>query len=482
MIRMRRAPASFLLSMALAAGALLAGTPAAAAPRELPPEVVESLQRASVPPEALAVAIQEAGGAVRVAHRAQQPVNPASLVKLATTYAALDLLGPAYTWTTPVWLDGTVRDGVLDGRLVIQGRGDPKLVTERLWLLLRRVRALGVTEVRGDIVLDRSAFVVPDRSPAEFDGEPFRPYNVQPDALLVNYKSLLLTFTPDPARGIAAVAAEPPLAGVRIDATVPLADGPCLDWRSALRAEFADPSQVRFAGAFPAACGERSWAVAYADPKSFNARAIEALWRELGGLLSGAVVDGRAPAGVKPSFELASPTLAEVVREINKFSSNAMAQQLYLTLGLERRGAGTPEAAREVLRQWLIEHAGEAAAEAVLDNGSGLSRDARMSAALLARLLQRAWSSAVMPELVASLPVSGLDGTLRRSKAPAGRAHLKTGSLRDVAGIAGYVLSDSGRRYVLVALIQHPNANAPEARAALDALVRWTARDLGAAR
>lgn len=468
--------------MALAAGALLAGAPAAAAPRELPPEVVESLQRARVPPDALAVAIQEAGGAVRVAHRAQQPVNPASLAKLATTYAALDLLGPAYTWTTPVWLDGTVRDGVLDGRLVIQGRGDPKLVTERLWLLLRRVRALGVTEVRGDIVLDRSAFVVPDRSPAEFDGEPFRPYNVQPDALLVNYKSLLLTFTPDPARGIAAVAAEPPLAGVRIDATVPLADGPCLDWRSALRAEFADPSQVRFAGAFPAACGERSWAVAYADPKSFNARAIEALWRELGGLLSGAVVDGRAPAGVKPSFELASPTLAEVVREINKFSSNAMAQQLYLTLGLERRGAGTPEAAREVLRQWLIEHAGEAAAEAVLDNGSGLSRDARMSAALLARLLQRAWSSAVMPELVASLPVSGLDGTLRRSKAPAGRAHLKTGSLRDVAGIAGYVLSDSGRRYVLVALIQHPNANAPEARAALDALVRWTARDLGAAR
>ncbi len=477
MIRMRRAPASFVLSIALAVGAR-----AAAAPRELPSEVIESLQRASVPPDALAVAIQEAGGAVRVAHRAQQPVNPASLAKLATTYAALDLLGPAYTWTTPVWLDGTVRDGVLDGRLVIQGRGDPKLVTERLWLLLRRVRALGVTEVRGDIVLDRSAFVVPDRSPAEFDGEPFRPYNVQPDALLVNYKSLLLTFTPDPARGIAAVAAEPPLAGVRVDATVPLADGPCLDWRSALRAEFADPSQVRFAGAFPAACGERSWAVAYADPKSFNARAIEALWRELGGLLSGAVVDGRAPAGVKPSFELASPTLAEVVREINKFSSNAMAQQLYLTLGLERRGAGTPEAAREVLRQWLIEHAGEAAAEAVLDNGSGLSRDARMSAALLARLLQRAWSSAVMPELVASLPVSGLDGTLRRSKAPAGRAHLKTGSLRDVAGIAGYVLSDSGRRYVLVALIQHPNANAPEARAALDALVRWTARDLGAAR
>jgi len=107
----------------------------------------------------------------------------------------------------------------------------------------------------------------------------------------------------------------------------------------------------------------------------------------------------------------------------------------------------------------------------VLDNGSGLSRQTRMTAQWLAHLLQHAWSSPVMPELVASLPVNGLDGTMRRSRAPAGRAHLKTGSLRDVAGLAGYVLDDNGRRRVLVAVIQHPNANA--ARPALDALVQW---------
>jgi len=172
-----------------------------------------------------------------------------------------------------------------------------------------------------------------------------------------------------------------------------------------------------------------------------------------------------------------SPPLADVVRDINKFSNNVMAQQLFLTLALQRQPGqpATAEAARALLRDWLVARTGELPPGTVLDNGSGLSRDARLSAALLARLLQQAWSSPAMPELISSLPVNGLDGTLRRSRATPGRAHLKTGSLRDVAGVAGYVLSDSGRRYVLVAIINHPNANA--ARPALDALVQWSLRD-----
>lgn len=93
----------------------------------------------------------------------------------------------------------------------------------------------------------------------------------------------------------------------------------------------------------------------------------------------------------------------------------------------------------------------------------------------MARLLLQAYDSPVMSELMSSLPITGLDGTLRRSRATPGQAHLKTGSLRDVNGVAGYVLSDSGRRYVLVAIVNHPQAAA--ARPALDALVQWTLRD-----
>jgi D-alanyl-D-alanine carboxypeptidase/D-alanyl-D-alanine-endopeptidase (penicillin-binding protein 4) len=448
---------------------------AAAASAGLPAEVGAALDRAKLPRQSLVAVVQEVGTPqARLVWQADQPVNPASLTKLFTTFAGLDLLGPAWSWSTPVWLQGRVHDGILDGNLVIKGSGDPKLVLERVWLMLHRVQQLGVREIRGDIVLDRSAFVVPDQNPGDFDGEPLRPYNAAADALLLNYKSVVLTFTPDPARGVALVASDPPLAGVQVDASVPLRAVPCDDWRATLKADFSDPARIAFAGPLPIACGEKTWPVAYADPKRYNERVLAGLWREIGGSLTGTVHDGSAPAG-PPTFVLTSPPLADVVRDINKFSNNLMAQQLFLTLGLVQRASGTSEAARDVLREWMALRLGPAAAQSVIDNGSGLSRDTRISAAAFARLLQVAWASPVMSELMSSLPVSGLDGTLRRSRATLGRAHLKTGSLRDVNGIAGYVLSASGRRYVVVGIVSHANAGA--ARPALDALVDWAADD-----
>ena len=473
-------PRSLSLAASLSALLLLAPAPAAAAP-VLAPEVEQALRREGVPLDAVSVLVQEVGsGNTRLTLNAQKPVNPASLAKLLTTYAALDQLGPAFTWKTPVWLAGRVQNGVLEGSLHLQGRGDPKLTVERLWLLMQRVRQMGVSEIRGDIVLDQSAFVVPEASTAAFDNEPLRPYNVRSQALLLNLSAVLYTFTPDPARGVAVVSAEPALQGVQVDASVPLTAGPCVDWRGALKATPSDSERMRFGGSYALACGERVWPLAYPDPKLYAARLLATLWQGAGGRLGGSVREGPAPEGVKPSFEIASPALAEVVRDINKYSNNVMAQQLLLTLALQRPGAtsATPEGGREALRQWLAQRLGESPEVlqgVVIDNGSGLSRETRVSAAMLGRVLQTAWSSPVMPELIASLPVNGLDGTLRRANSRAGMAHLKTGSLRDVAGIAGYVLGASGRRYVLVAVINHPNANA--ARPALDALVQWTIDD-----
>ena len=405
-------------SRRLALLALLVSFPVIALAR-LPGEVYSALDRAKVPPEAVTIVVQEVGVVrPRLAWREATPVNPASLTKLVTTYAALDLLGPAWAWSTPVWLQGTVSDGVLDGNLVIKGTGDPKLVPERLWLMLRRVQQLGVREIRGDIVLDRSAFVVPEQNPADFDGEPLRPYNVRADALLLAYRSVLLSFTPDAARGVALVGVDPPLAGVHADASVPLSAGPCADWRGELKADFSDPSRLRLAGSFPASCGEKAWPVAYADPRSYNDRMVSALWRDMGGKLSGSVRDGVAPA-TAPAFTSVSPALSEVVREINKFSNNVMAQQLFLTLASSRAtgGPATPAAAREVLRRWLAARLGELPPEVVIDNGSGLSREGRVSAQWLGRLLMSAYDSGWMPELMSSLPIAGVDGTLRRSRA-----------------------------------------------------------------
>lgn len=444
----------------------------------LPPEVDTALQRAGVPREAMVAVVHEVGAPEpRLAWQPQLPVNPASLMKLLTTSAALDLLGPAWTWNTPMWIQGTTLNGVLDGNLVIKGTGDPKFVQERLWQALRRLQQLGVREIRGDIVIDRSAFKLPPHNPAAFDAKPYSPQNTGADALLFNYKSVQLTFTPDTTRGLAIVSSEPPLAGVRIDLTVPLSSGPCGDWRDALRPDFTDPLRIRFMGHYPAGCLEQLWQIAYADPASYSARVLAGLWREMGGKLIGRVREGLAPAD-PPSLQVPSPPLAEVVRDINKFSNNVMAQQLFLTLPVVQRGGpGTPEQARDLMQAWLAERFGETARGAVIDNGSGLSRDTRLSAQLLARLLQAAYAGPSMPELMSSLPVSGVDGTLRRARNGAtGKAHLKTGSLNGVAGIAGYVLSNAGRRYVLVAIVNDTNANL--ARPALEAMVQWTANDV----
>ena len=470
----RAAAAPLLLSLLLS----LSVSAPRAAPAALPPTVAAALDRAKLPRDAMVMMVQEVGtGTPRLAWQVDRPMNPASLMKLMTTFASLDLLGPAWRWSTPVWLQGTLRDGVLEGNLVIKGSGDPKLVIERVWLLLRRVQQLGVREIRGDIVLDRSGFAEPEASAFDFDGEGLRPYNVRADALMLNYKALAFTFTPDPARGVATISTDPPLAGVGVDVSVPLAGGSCNDWRGALRADFADPLRLRFAGNYPAACGEKVWPVAYADAKRYNERAIAGMWLDMGGRLRGSVHDGVAPA-TAPTFTLSSPTLAEVIRDINKYSNNVMAQQLFLTLALTQHGSGTPEVARDLLRQWAGDRLGPtAAAGLVIDNGSGLSREGRVSARLLAQLLLAAWASPVMPELMSSLPVSGVDGTLQQSRATLGRAHLKTGSLRDVAGVAGYVLAYSGRRYVVVAIANHANANA--AGPVFDALVQWTANDSG---
>ena len=466
---------------------------------QIPAVVDAELARAKVPQDAVALLVLDANhpsAPPRLAHRAGVPMQAASVIKLVTTYAALDLLGPAYTWATPVFVEGAVRAGVLSGNVYIQGQGDPKLVLERLWLLLRRLQGIGIARIQGDIVLDNSAFEAVATDPAAFDGEPLRPYNANPDALLINYKTVLMTFTPDVARRLARVQFDPPLWGVQTQGTVALQSGPCGDYRAALKAALADPARIAFAGAYPADCGEKVWPIAYADPASYAPRAVRGLWRSMGGALNGTVRYGQVPAALlaaPPALEVRSAPLAEIIRDINKYSNNVMAQQVFLTLGRDASGSvGTLAASRAVVQRWWQERianktgtAAEAATDAStnasmeplnFDNGSGLSRQERISARALGQLLQSAYRSPLMPELMASLPISGVDGTLKRAKfAKPGSAHLKTGSLNDVSAIAGFVHGASGKRYVLVALANHPNAHA--ARAAFDVLVNWTAQD-----
>ena len=447
---------------------------------DLPPPVRQALRQAQVRPNAISVLVAPADGErPRLTHRDAEPMNPASVMKLFTTYAGLQLLGPDHVWRTRIYTDGALQGGLLTGTLVVRGSGDPKLVVERAQALVAQVRAAGVQDIRGDIVLDNSVFeVTPRQQP--FDDEPLRPYNVAPDGLLMNFRSIIFTFTPDAASGRAMVRSEPPLAGLQVPASVPLRSGPCQDWRSGLQANFDDALRPRFVGSYPASCGERPWPVAFGASDQYAPRMFEALWRQGGGALSGQVRWGSLPAQARMLVEHESLPLKDVIADINKMSNNVMAQQLFLTLSSELGAPGRFETSRLRLSQWWRQQfPGQAAP--LVDNGSGLSREERSTARSLTQLLAQARRDPQAQAFSHSLAIAGVDGTAvrmaeRMPQSPLiGRARLKTGSLRDVASVAGYVQGESGAMYTVVAIINH--ANASQARPALDKLLDWTARD-----
>jgi serine-type D-Ala-D-Ala carboxypeptidase/endopeptidase (penicillin-binding protein 4) len=436
---------------------------------DLPKASAEALRKASIPQSSVGVWVQEVGAASPVvALNGRAALNPASTMKLVTTFAALELLGPAYRWKTEAYLDGD--------NLVLRGRGDPKLNAESFWMLLRNLRGRGLRELRGDVVLDRSFFAPAQYAP--LDDDLYRTYNVAPDALLVNFKALRFTFVPEPDKGVR-IYVEPSLPGLQVTNSLRLGAGTCPDGNRALReltqASFEPrPPRAAFSGIYPLACGEREINMALHDPQDYFAAMMRQLWAETGGSWKGEVREGIASPSARLVYVHESEPLAEIVRGINKYSNNVMARQLFLTIGGEIGGApARAENAARIVREFVAAKK-IAASELVLENGSGLSRIERISAEHMAALLQAAWRSPVMPEFISSLPVVAADGTMQKrlkNQRVAGSAHVKTGLLSDARAIAGYVLDRHGRRYVVVMFVNH--ARARDADAAQDALLEW---------
>ncbi|MFZ2268300.1 MAG: D-alanyl-D-alanine carboxypeptidase/D-alanyl-D-alanine-endopeptidase [Azonexus sp.] len=456
----------------------LAGLSLSALADGLPPGVLNALKAAKIPAASVAVVVQPVDNATPLlAHNAAQAMNPASTMKLVTTYAALDLLGPAWTWKTTAWIDGAPSDGRLAGNLYLKGSGDPHFAIEHLAALLRQLRVRGISHIAGDIVLDRTVFSVPAIDPGAFDDKPMRPYNVGPDGLLINFRTIGFTLQPD--NGKPRLLMETPSDGLRIDNRLQAANGACSsDWKDLITVRLIpenNGNRLEFSGSYSALCGEKTLNLAPLPADAQAGGLIRSLWRELGGTLGGQVRNGTIPVGSQQVARHESAPLADAVREINKYSNNVMARQVFLTLGNDN-SAATAERSRQRISDWLNARALRFG-ELVLDNGSGLSRSERISAGNLNRLLLDAWKNPVMPEFVSSLPIVGIDGTMKKrltASEASGRAHIKTGTLDGVKAAAGYALDAQGRHYVVTFLINHPRAQAGSA--AIDALLLWVAQ------
>ena len=470
---------SALFRNALVVGAVLwaAGVGAAPLPRALD-FVVDNFK---IPPTAYSLYVREVGKQEpALAVNPDAPFNPASVIKLFPTLAALELLGPAYRCKTEAYALGNISGKTLQGDILFKGYGDPHLVIEDFRKIPEELRRQGIRDISGDMVIDDSYFAVPDEDPGAFDGRPYRTYNVLPNAFLVNYKAVYFHFYPAANGRNVIVHPEPELAGLQIDNRLRLRRSSCRGFQRGIAMRVADAEKadrITFSGNFPTGCRH------YILPRSaltHNAYAFgifNSTWQQLGGSIAGGVRNDRAPTGQAPLLTRRSKPLSDIIKLINKFSNNVMSRQLLLTLGAELRGQpGTPEKGIAVIREYLNSR-GMDVETLKIDNGAGLSRTARASSSLLADMLEYAMQTRYRWEFVSSLAIPGVDGTAKnrlKYKTAAGFAHVKTGTINDVSAMAGYVQARSGRLYVVSGILNHRDAHRGSGKELMNALIIWT--------
>ncbi len=451
----------------------------------LPAAVTTLLRAASLPDDALAVMVRRVSdGAVIFSHQPQRPMQPASTMKVLTAIVGLEKLGPAFQGRVELRTAAPIVDGVLRGDLVLQGFSDPDFAWRDLQNMLETLANQGVRELAGDLIVDRTHF-----SPARFDvgvppfdESPEFYYNVIPDALNLNANLLQFDFSSDGATVRAKFT--PALEGVSVASQMTINDATCAKWEDTWKPPVAKKLdngaiEIELSGAFPKNCTitEKLNVIDRAD---YAERLFRAQWRAIGGRFTGNVREANAPTGTRLLAQHRARPLAEVARDINKNSDNLFTRLVFLSLGAAKPNVPSLPAAEAEVRAWMGQHR-IASDGLVLENGSGLSRTERISANQLTAILRAAANSKWAPEFMASLPIVAVDGSMRnrlRDSAARERARIKTGGLRNVSAIAGYVPDANGELCVVAAFINDDKkgSGAP-ARAVLDGLLDWVARE-----
>ena len=469
----------------------------------MPQTVATSLERNQIPKDSVSISVVEIESARPGKHvaknilnwRSTEAMNPASTMKLLTTLAGLDILGPQYRWRTNIYTDGAIRQGTLKGNLYLQGTGDPKLIPEELAKLMKSLQALGIQKIDGNLFFDRSAYAPNVMEHNTIDGEALRAYNVPPDPLLYAFRTLSFQIGKSRTADFIDIAYTPVLSQLKIDNQMQLVDRPCDSWKSNIRFNL-DPEGAtktdqllvaQFSGAFPNACKGVNYNVVALDANTFLTQGFVAAWEQSGGTWAKAPIgkNGAVPLAARLLLQFEGINLGDDVLDINKYSNNVMARQLLLTLALEKMGKpATTTNGELVIQSWLKQNSLDFPG-LVIENGSGLSRNEAITAEQMNQLLLTARNLSVGDVFYNSLPIAGTDGTMRNrlmtqlrkflhlKKKP--EARIKTGSLADVRSISGYVMSKSGKLYAVTSFINHPNAwRGLEAH---DQLLSWLLED-----
>lgn len=476
----------------------------------LPPPVKKALKAANLPESSLSFSISKVSkknttATNKLDWQSHVAMNPASTMKLVTTLAALDLLGPQYRWKTNVYTNGNIQQGVLYGDLIWQGSGDPKLVPEELSKIMASIRQLGINEIDGDLIFDRSAYAPETKSSAPGDGESHRSYNVAPDPLLYAFQTI--SFTINNNNGEAEVSYTPRLANLKVNNKLQSTNGGCGDWTKLAKASVIKSGNeewtASFLGKLPKQCKDLHWNIVAIGPDDFLKQGLMAAWEDAGGewKKTPQVKSGKVPTFSKLLVSHQGTVLGDAIKDVNKYSNNVMARHVFLTIALEKNGkpASIQESDR-IVREWLRKNQLQIP-ELVIENGSGLSNIERISAQNMTQVLTYSLKSKYHDVFLHSLPIAGTDGTMRHrlidrlksifignANAANGDgfkpdttmpqalqkpgAFIKTGSLSSVRSIAGFVVSKAGEVYAVSSMINHAQAS-KGGIATQDALLAW---------
>lgn len=415
-------------------------------------------------------------GAVVASLSAAQAFNPASVIKLLPSLAALETLSPSYEWATKVYAEKRPADGVLDGNLYIKGGGDPYLTVESTWALLKSVHALGIDRIAGDIVLDAGVFDLPSHDPGAFDDKPHRIYNGPAGGLMLNFWSL--RFTISAQAGSVHIDAFPDSTRLKVVNRVNYSEAAC-DRRKRYVGyrvtEGTDSVTVTFNGVLSRRCPPVVITRAVIPAHHYASYVLPGLWRDAGGILGGTVRSGDVPEDAEHIYSHPSRSLGEVVRATNKFSNNMMARHLLFALGSLHKDSGITVAdGKAALQEWMLSRGVDVPGLHIV-NGSGLSRDTRVSAVGMANVLRAGFESRYAPEFLSAFPVAGEDWAMasRKYSGSGVSVRLKTGLIDHVRAMAAYVTTPDGSTYSAVLLVNHPGAHRGLGTRLQDALIRY---------
>ncbi len=417
-----------------------------------------------------------------VAWNSYKPRTPASVIKLLTVYSGLLGLGYDYRWETKFYYTGYIDSrGRLKGDLIIKASGDPTLKTKDLDEIVNDIKSFGIKTILGNIVIDRTLFSVPMKNSSGFDKNRYSPYNAMPDAMMFNKRQSTLCVTP---RGrslkISRIDHDK---SYRIVNNLKVVNGSCRRGRSWPRVRIiTDKNQrsiITLSGRISNRCGRRTICKVVSMPHRSFYFALKDKLKSEGIKFKGTLKLKKVPRKAKYLFSHYSPPLEEVISTIAKHSDNLMARQLFLTLGTQFYSPpiNTLKASRAVKR--ILNRYNILEGTTIISNGSGLSRKSKVTARTLANLLQHGYEH-YGERWMNTLSIAGVDGTIRRrfqNSIVYGRAWMKTGTIKGVANIAGYVEGASGQIYIVVVLV-NDRRSAIYGRRLANTIIEWVADTL----